>query len=77
MGELPKKRKIYIEEAKVTEAVKNAISLEMDMAEKMKAYLQTEKNATAITERDSAIFRKGVDDISGNGAGRERPYSFI
>ena len=43
MGELPKKRKIYIEEAKVTEAVKNAISLEMDMAEKMKAYLQTEK----------------------------------
>ena len=43
MSELPKKRKIYIEEAKVTEAVKNAISLEMDMAEKMKAYLQTEK----------------------------------
>lgn len=43
MGELPKKRKLYIEEAKVTEAVKNAISLEMDMAEKMKAYLQTEK----------------------------------
>ena len=37
-----------------------------------------EKNlAEAITERDSAIFRKGVDDISGNGAGRERPYSFI
>ena len=35
------------------------------------------KNATAITERDSAIFRKGMDDISGNGAGRERPYSFI
>ena len=33
----------FIEEAKVTEAVKNAISLEMDMAEKMKAYLQTEK----------------------------------
>lgn len=43
MSELPKKRKIYIEEAKVTEAVKNAISLEMDMAEKMKAYLQTKK----------------------------------
>ena len=42
-SEAPKKRKIYIEEAKVTEAVKNAISLEMDMAEKMKAYLQTEK----------------------------------
>ena len=35
------------------------------------------KNATAITERDSAIFRKGMDDIPGNGAGRERPYSFI
>ena len=38
-----RKEKIYIEETKVTEAVKNAISLEMDMAEKMKAYLQTEK----------------------------------
>lgn len=58
MSELPKKRKIYIEEAKVTEAVKNAISLEMDMAEKMKAYLQTEKCNSYYRKRLSNIQKR-------------------
>ena len=58
MSELPKKRKIYIEEAKVTEAVKNAISLEMDMAEKMKAYLQTEKRQQLLQKETQQYSEK-------------------
>ena len=38
-----RKEKIYIEEAKVTEAVKKCNFSGNGMAEKMKAYLQTEK----------------------------------
>ena len=39
--------------------------------------LQNTLDKETVTKRTTAIFRKGLDDISGNGAGRKRSYSDI
>ena len=48
---LPKSKRIFIELEAVTQTVKNAIRLEMDIAEKMQCYLETEK-AQQLLQRE-------------------------
>ena len=48
---LPKSKKIFIKLEAVTQTVKNAIRLEMDIAEKMQCYLETEK-AQQLLQRE-------------------------
>ena len=78
INELPKSKRIHIEVDVVTRAVKEAIQSEMDMAERMTRYLKNGKLYKKLLQKEQQQYsEKGLDDISGNGAGRKRSYSDI